>query len=107
MKQSSYDVQQECNTQGECFNECGYAKDGYWDVSTDHSLNPCECQGISGQDFLGFDAGCDCHVGDIAEDPDRDIEKRVTRTVEKTISDLLSEIVNRCISESLEGCLEW
>lgn len=75
----------------------------------DHGVGECECRDIDGRDFLGFDEddSCDCRVKDIVEDPDRDIEKRITHTVEKTISDLLSEIVNRCISESLTDLIKW
>eukprot|EP00347_Sterkiella_histriomuscorum_P023021 403336259 len=106
-KHSSYDVQQQCDTQGECFNETGAQRDRYWDVDYDHDVD-CECHGISGKDFLGFEeGGCDCRVGHEVENPDEDIERRVTKEVEKTISELLSDIVSRCISESIENCIQW
>jgi len=55
----------------------------------DHDVE-CDCHGISGRDFLGFDNSCPCNVRDIVEDPDKDIERRINGEVEKTISELLS-----------------
>jgi hypothetical protein len=81
-------------------------RDDFWDVDRDQSVD-CECHEIDGRDFLGFDETCACKVKDVVENPDKDIERRITKTVEKTISDLLSDIVNRCISESLKDCIKW
>jgi len=58
--------------------------------------------------MMGFsDDDCACHVKDIAEDPEKDIEKRIIHQVEETIANLLSDIVNKCISSSLEEVVEW
>lgn len=110
---SVIDVQQQCFDHCEDFTESGCAD---WDF-TQHSENigaDCECRPIQGSNRARLDTNCDCDCVDNqrekdnkVDDPDRDIENRVSKQVERAIADILSDVVNRCISSSLKDCINW
>lgn len=99
----TWDVSQSCLSNEENFDEAGCA-DYDFNQHSENIAADCDCHPLSASHRGRIDTNCECEGCECkdnqrdranrVDDPDRDIENKVSKTVERAIADILSGIVN-------------